>query len=516
MHCSYFVLRHLGAELHSLLEGSRLVSCYSQEKDELILQFVKHDQEYFIHTVQRPDFSIIRVPLELRRAKKNSISLFQQVENCRVSGVSCLQNERCISIRLEPGWELIIKMFGGRSNVILFEDQQAKVLFKQKHLKDFQLNPQDMNRPFEVGKQTLNQQNGAFTTMLPTMGGAVKKHLEEQNYWELNNCQQWEMVEKVLEQLKQPDFYIYQERSKPMLSMFIQDEYLFHFRSASEALNQYYKLFVQYKRLSTLKKDSSTLLERKIKNIRNTIKKSEERLDQLQHKIGYRQIADLIMANMHQIPLGKSEIILPDFHTGNPVRIKLKTSLSPQKNAESFYRKAKNQQKEVDILKDTLRTGSVRLQAFQNHLAVIKDMVDPRLLKNYLKEHQLTVSKSPVDTPQSLFKEFHLHGYQILIGRNASNNDLLTQKYSHKEDLWLHAKDVKGSHVVIKHVSGQNFPAHVIERAAQLAAYYSKRKHDSLCPVIYTKKKYVRKPKGAVAGQVVVDREQVMLVTPGG
>jgi predicted ribosome quality control (RQC) complex YloA/Tae2 family protein len=104
--------------------------------------------------------------------------------------------------------------------------------------------------------------------------------------------------------------------------------------------------------------------------------------------------------------------------------------------------------------------------------------------------------------------------YKIWIGKNAQHNDTLTLKYSFKEDLWLHAKDVPGSHVLVKYQSGKKFPKEVIERAAQLAAYNSKRKTDSLCPVAFTPKKHVRKRKGDPAGAVVVEREEVILVEP--
>ena len=80
--------------------------------------------------------------------------------------------------------------------------------------------------------------------------------------------------------------------------------------------------------------------------------------------------------------------------------------------------------------------------------------------------------------------------------------------------MWLHAKDVAGSHVIIKHQSGKNFPKDVIERAAELAAYNSKRRTESLCPVSYTPKKFVRKRKGDAPGLVVVEREQVIMVVP--
>jgi predicted ribosome quality control (RQC) complex YloA/Tae2 family protein len=219
------------------------------------------------------------------------------------------------------------------------------------------------------------------------------------------------------------------------------------------------------------------------------------------------------MANMHLVPSGAAVVELPDFKTGKPISIKLKSALTPQKNAEQYYRKSKNQRKEVKVLHLKLKWSKQQLSAVEEHIEFIDQCQDLKLLKNYAKDHQLNPGKQIKDSG-SLFKEFKFQDFVILIGKNATNNDLLTQKYAHKEDLWLHAKDVKGSHVIIKYLPGKPFPATVIEVAARLAAYYSKRKNDSLCPVIYTPKKYVRKPKGAVPGQVVVEREKVLLVAP--
>jgi predicted ribosome quality control (RQC) complex YloA/Tae2 family protein len=107
-------------------------------------------------------------------------------------------------------------------------------------------------------------------------------------------------------------------------------------------------------------------------------------------------------------------------------------------------------------------------------------------------------------------------GFRILVGRSAEANDTLLQQYTAKDDLWLHARDVPGSHVIIKHQSGNKFPRPVVERAAQLAAFHSKRRNENLCAVIFVPRKYVRKRKGDPAGTVHVDREEVILVVPAG
>jgi predicted ribosome quality control (RQC) complex YloA/Tae2 family protein len=112
------------------------------------------------------------------------------------------------------------------------------------------------------------------------------------------------------------------------------------------------------------------------------------------------------------------------------------------------------------------------------------------------------------------FKRFVVQEFEIWVGKNAANNDILTQKYSHKNDLWLHAKGVTGSHTSIKHKAGKSIPSQVLTVAAQIAAYYSKHKGNTLAPVCFTLKKFVRKPKGFEPGQVVMDREEVIMVEP--
>ena len=220
------------------------------------------------------------------------------------------------------------------------------------------------------------------------------------------------------------------------------------------------------------------------------------------------------MANLHRIKTGEEKVLVENFYDNNqPVEIKLKRELSPQKNAEVFYRKGKNQQIEIQKLKEAIGRKEKELEKIKSFSAEIESSSDLKALRVTSNNPKKIVKKK--DAQEILpFHEFEFMGYKIWVGRNAESNDKLTLKHSHKEDLWLHAKDVAGSHVIIKHQSGKNFPKDVIERAAELAAYNSKRKTDSLCPVIVTPKKFVRKRKGDPAGAVVVEREDVILVEP--
>ena len=104
--------------------------------------------------------------------------------------------------------------------------------------------------------------------------------------------------------------------------------------------------------------------------------------------------------------------------------------------------------------------------------------------------------------------------YDILVGKNAASNEKLTFAVGNKNDLWLHARDIAGSHVLVRSKSSRTIPRPVIQRAAELAAYFSKNRNNSMCPVIYTFRKYIRKVKGGNAGQVVVEREEIIFVKP--
>jgi len=257
-------------------------------------------------------------------------------------------------------------------------------------------------------------------------------------------------------------------------------------------------------------------LERKAEEATTSASMARTRLHTLEHTAGYRQTADLIMAHLSQITPGAASVEVVDFYQDNQLRtIKLKPTETPQRTAQNLYRKAKNQQIETRQLAERIeRRETEALWCLERLEELAALPADLKTLRAWRKQHQLEPATKTKTAQELPFKVFEDSGFTILVGRNAQNNDLLTQRYAHKDDLWLHAKDVSGSHVVVRHRAGQPVPEPVVERAAQLAAWYSRRQNDSLCPVTVTPKKFVRKPKGALPGQVLVEREKVVLVVP--
>jgi predicted ribosome quality control (RQC) complex YloA/Tae2 family protein len=221
------------------------------------------------------------------------------------------------------------------------------------------------------------------------------------------------------------------------------------------------------------------------------------------------------MANLHAIGEKRNKVTLQNFYDENrPIDIPLKEELSAQKNAEIFYSKAKKQQKEVVMLQQALSKKEEEIGKLKEKLKDLQSIHDTKTLRDFISASGL--KENPRTDERLPFHEIEFNGFKILVGKNARSNDTLTLRYTYKDDLWLHAKDVAGSHVVIKHQAGKKIGKDVIERAAQLAAYYSKRKNETLCPVVVTPRKFVRKRKGDPAGMVIVDKEDTILVEPKG
>ncbi|MCS7074658.1 MAG: NFACT RNA binding domain-containing protein, partial [Bacteroidia bacterium] len=226
------------------------------------------------------------------------------------------------------------------------------------------------------------------------------------------------------------------------------------------------------------------------------------------------EIGHLLMANLHQIPPQATEIEVEDFYRNQQkLTIKLNPDLTPQQNAELYYKKQKERKQELAHLEQLLEQAMGNHERLSKGLTELTNIANQRELNKFVKQNTALWQKAEGDE-QLPFRVFEKLGYQIMVGKNAQSNDTLTVSYAKKDDLWLHAKDVSGSHVVIRKKDAHSIPKPVIEYAAGLAAYYSKYRRQKWVAVSYTPRKYVRKNKQLAPGQVIIDREEVIFVSP--
>lgn len=514
MHNNYYFLRHLSTALHRKAEGHQLMEAFSQNKNELILGFTNGTAGFYIKAYLDPAFCCLSFPADFSRARKNSVNLFNALLHKKVLKVYQFENERCFSIEFEDDLHLLFKMHGNRSNIILYKNQEIEEVFKSSLKKDFELKIETLDRPIDQSYEAFINHNFDYKKIFPTFGKLIKSYLQEKEIQNKNPEDQWKLLQDTLQKLSSPPFYITEHEGQLHLSLLEIGEIKEKLTDPIPAIDIFYIRYISETSLKSLKNQALAEVNKQLKQSENYIEKADKKLNEIETQQSYSILADILMANLHRIPAKATEVTLENFYDNNsPITIKLKQELSPQKNAEGFYRKSKNQSLEIKSLKNNLTEKQAVVEVLRKKKQAIEQTEDFRSLKDLLKKDETGSTSKQKDLRP--FHSFSHGGFDIWVGKNAKSNDKMLQQYAYKEDLWLHAKDVSGSHVLIKHQAGKNFPKNVIEKAAGLAAGHSKRKSDTLCPVIVTPRKYVRKRKGDPPGAVVVDKElEVILVVP--
>ncbi|GAB3532773.1 hypothetical protein GCM10027443_17070 [Pontibacter brevis] len=515
MHQNYYFFKQLTQALRPKLTGMQAATAFSQNKDELVLGFVRANEEFYIRALLTSHFSSLSFPADFRRARANTVELMEALQGHTVEDVVQHLNERSFYLRLSGGMLLLFKLFGNRSNIILYQGSEPLEMLHNKFDADADLNPLDMDRPLPQNYEAFAAVHGNIRKIYPTFGDIPAAYLAERNYTQQPLETQWELVQDMLELLEAPEaYYIIRYEGKLRLSLLPIGEIVHTYPEPLEALNNYTRFYLSETGYERQYEQAKQQLERKRQVTQAVLEKSEQKLQELRHDRSYSQTADVLMANLSNIPPRATEVALYDFYSDQQRVYTLKQNETPQKQAERLYRKAKNQHVEVKQLEQKTERKLEELIVLEDALQALAEVQDNKHLKQFLRDYSHLLSTKQQEQQEMPFRLFETEGYKILVGKSAKNNDELTQRHSYKEDIWLHAKDVSGSHVIIKHQAGKTIPSTVLEKAAQLAAYYSKRKNDSLCPVMYTPKKWVRKPKGAAPGAVVVEREKVLLVKP--
>ena len=525
MHTNYYFLRQLAPALTERLRGYRVATCFSQEKDELVMGLSNGSAEFWLKAQLGANFPALALPETFQRARANSVDLFPDMLGEQVESVVAWPQDRVLQVNFRSGARLVFKLYGPRPNAIFRPAPDAPAqLFQQKLLADADLRPQTATALAPAfAPPPVESVKSAVQKLPPPLADLPLRYLRAHGYDQAAPEARARQVNQVLAQLEKPaHYYLIQLDGRTRLSLLPLGEVLETFPGADPvaALRRFVPLALGRRALETETQQLRQMLTRRADEAGTAAAHARRRLHALAHEAGYRHTADLIMANLHAIAPGAAQVEVVDFYTNEPRTIKLKANEKPQRTAENLYRKAKNQQIEERELTERIARREAEAFAALERLEELDTqpaLAELRGLRNWRKQHGLdpaanATTKAPGELP---FKVFEDRGFTILVGRSAENNDLLTQKYAHKDDLWLHAKDVAGSHVVIRHRAGQTVPEPVVEHAAMLAGWYSKRQHDSLCPVTVTPKKFVRKPRGARPGQVIVERERVVLVKPG-
>ncbi|MEI9920253.1 MAG: NFACT RNA binding domain-containing protein [Bacteroidota bacterium] len=509
MHNNYYFLKQVSSRLQEQLAGFTLVSCFSQAKDEIVFEFNNAKRSFFIRADLQGDFTCLTFPTGFKRARKNSVDLFDDAIMKKVIGLNQFENERSFAILLEDDLGIVFKMHGNRSNVLLTKNNETLQPFKKNKAGDI-----DKDRIIDWSREAFEKNIDHLEKLYFTFGKPVWIYLKKKGFNESNADKKWELIQETLSILNNPDKYFIIDHGISMyLSLVPFGSIVDEYDDPFTAVNQYATNRAGRLSFNRRVEQKFALANKEAKATKKYLETTRERLAGIEHDDHYKTWGDLLMANLHRIESNKDSVQLEDFYNNNqPIDIPLDKSLSPQKNAERYYRKNKNQAIEISKLKESIDKYEKKLQEAEMAVLILGDTRDDEQFQLLIE--QVEAENKQAEKESIPFWQFEFKGFTIFVGKDAKNNDELTTKWAHKNDLWLHARDVPGSHVVVRHKAGQPFPKDVIEYAAGIAAFNSKRKGETLAPVIFTPKKFVRKKKGAAAGSVIVDREEVILVEP--
>ncbi|MBR2304647.1 MAG: NFACT family protein [Ruminococcus sp.] len=297
-----------------------------------------------------------------------------------------------------------------------------------------------------------------------------------------------------------------------------------YFTSAGELLDSFYSgrdtLSRTKQRAGDLFRHLSTLIDR----TRRRVKNQRLELDDCADRDKFRVMGDLIMANLYAIEKGSGSVKLANFYEeGSPeVEIKLDKRLSPNQNAQKYYKEYKKLDTAQKMLTGLIEEGeneTAYLESVYDALTRAKtegelDEIRAELREQgYLRRGRQKGKPAKAAPPLRFISS---DGYEIRVGRNNKQNDMLTCKQSEKNDLWLHTKEITGSHVIVScsELGGEFPPDRTVEEAAIIAACHSSAAESSRCDVDYTFIKNVKKPNGAKPGMVIFVNNYTITVKP--
>lgn len=526
MQFHHHTLRHLARWLEANFVGGSLAAVFSQNRNELILQL--QDGRCLRIGCHTPLTYL--VPSDsFSRARRNVVDLFPELLGRSFTGFRVVPQDRVLVLSLADGYELVAKMHSISANVILQKDQKTLALFNQSLDGDWdyqeQPGPYDeaaLDQPVPADPKAVKQAMRAVSPIYDKQFAARCLHWLEQGLTfraAVRRCEQEAAADEA---------WLEVHGNRVTFSIIpVEGEQVVRKAPVIAALRLFLRVYFQFEAYRQQYKEAEQSLKKPLEKRQRLLASYQENIERLESLRDPEEIGHILMAHLHAVTTGDKSVTLPDLYLGGKLEISLDPKLSPQENATRYYQKHKSRKlqlahlrEQVEEIEEELLEQAVALEAFNALVPPEALALDEHgwsgeafaQMKAFAKDFradQQTQARNLVP-----YRQFRREGYDIFVGKNARNNDELSFKFANKQDLWLHAKDVTGSHVVIRLKAGKDLPPSVLEYAAQLAAFYSKRKHDSLVPVIYTPRKYIRKRKGDPPGLVAVDREQVIMVEP--
>ena len=535
-----FFLHHMVEELRRELVNGRIQKINQPFEQELVLQIRSNRQSHRLLLSAHPVFGRIQLTqttfenpaqpstfiMVLRKYLQGAlIESIEQVENDRIVEMT-VSNKNEIGDHIQA--TLIIEIMGKHSNILLVDKSSHKILEVIKHV-GFSQNSYRTLLPGSTyiappSTESLNPftiKDEKLFEILQTQEMTAKNL---QNFFQGLGRDTANELEKILVSDKLATFRnFFNQETKPCLTETSFSPVPFAnqvgetFASLSDLLDTYYKDKAERDRVKQQASELIRRVENELQKNRHKLKKQEKELLATDNAEEFRQKGELLTTFLHQVPNDQDQVILDNYYTNQPITIALDKALTPNQNAQRYFKRYQKLKEAVkyltDLIEETKATilylESVETVLNQAGLEEIAEIREELIQTGFIRRRQREKIQKRKKPEQYLASD----GKTIIyVGRNNLQNEELTFKMARKEELWFHAKDIPGSHVVI---SGNLDPSDEVKTdAAELAAYFSQGRLSNLVQVDMIEVKKLNKPTGGKPGFVTYTGQKTLRVTP--
>lgn len=535
-----FFLHHMVEELRRELVNGRIQKINQPFEQELVLQIRSNRQSHRLLLSAHPVFGRIQLTqttfenpaqpstfiMVLRKYLQGAlIESIEQVENDRIVEMT-VSNKNEIGDHIQA--TLIIEIMGKHSNILLVDKSSHKILEVIKHV-GFSQNSYRALLPGSTyitppSTESLNPftiKDEKLFEILQTQEMTAKNL---QSLFQGLGRDTANELENILINEKLSTFRnFFSQETKPCLTETSFSPVPFSnqagepFASLSDLLDTYYKDKAERDRVKQQASELIRRVENELQKNRHKLKKQEKELLATDNAEEFRQKGELLTTFLHQVPNDQDQVILDNYYTNQPITIALDKALTPNQNAQRYFKRYQKLKEAVkyltDLIEETKATilylESVETVLNQAGLEEIAEIREELIQTGFIRRRQREKIQKRKKPEQYLASD----GKTIIyVGRNNLQNEELTFKMARKEELWFHAKDIPGSHVVI---SGNLDPSDEVKTdAAELAAYFSQGRLSNLVQVDMIEVKKLNKPTGGKPGFVTYTGQKTLRVTP--
>ena len=535
-----FFLHHMVEELRRELVNGRIQKINQPFEQELVLQIRSNRQSHRLLLSAHPVFGRIQLTqttfenpaqpstfiMVLRKYLQGAlIESIEQVENDRIVEMT-VSNKNEIGDHIQA--TLIIEIMGKHSNILLVDKSSHKILEVIKHV-GFSQNSYRTLLPGSTyiappSTESLNPFTIKDEKLFEILQTQETRAKNLQSLFQGLGRDTANELERILVSDKLSTFRnFFNQETKPCLTETSFSPVPFAnqvgepFTSLSDLLDTYYKDKAERDRVKQQASELIRRVENELQKNRHKLKKQEKELLATDNAEEFRQKGELLTTFLHQVPNDQDQVILDNYYTNQPITIALDKALTPNQNAQRYFKRYQKLKEAVkyltDLIEETKATilylESVETVLNQAGLEEIAEIREELIQTGFIRRRQREKIQKRKKPEQYLASD----GKTIIyVGRNNLQNEELTFKMARKEELWFHAKDIPGSHVVI---SGNLDPSDEVKTdAAELAAYFSQGRLSNLVQVDMIEVKKLNKPTGGKPGFVTYTGQKTLRVTP--